>query len=235
MWKWILGAVGAAGVAGVALAGRDDKQDERKRRREDNRFSLDAASLDGGEPERTGARDRKKTSAPRLTGAGSSYWDAFELADEPGLAEDEQARRAEARKQHTQALGRIIASESGTMSRVIKRVVGWIARNRSLLVKRVLFDMAAPGGDWGPISAKRPMASSQPATEETLATAADVLAASQAEDPTIGATHGFDKSLQNRLAEQGIVTNDADLVMQVWESFYGLRPIGQIENWVLYR
>ena len=115
----------------------------------------------------------------------------------------------------TEALARIIASEAGTMSRAIKLTVAWIARNRSLLIKRAVLDMAAPQGQHGPITAKRPMSSSQPATGETRAIAAEVLAAPQSQDPTPGATHGFDTALQDSLAVQGIKTNDAAAVMQM--------------------
>jgi hypothetical protein len=161
---------------------------------------------------------------PTLAPGYGSYWDAF------GLASDDSAKAT-----HTEALARIIASEAGTMSRAIKLTVAWIARNRSLLIKRPMLDMAAPQGSYGPITEKRPMSSSQPATDETRAIAAEVLAAPQSQDPTPGATHGFDTALQDTLAAQGIKSNSAAGVMEIWEKHYGLKKVATLETWVLYR
>jgi hypothetical protein len=195
----------AAGLAGLAYAARSSNKHE----------------------SRAPTRTRQLASArPSLAPGHGSYWDAF------GLASDEHAK---ARATHTEALARIIASEAGTMSRAIKLTVAWIARNRSLLIKRPMLDMAAPQGSYGPITEKRPMSSSQPATDETRAIAAEVLAAPQSQDPTPGATHGFDTALQDTLAAQGIKSNSAAGVMEIWEKHYGLKKVATLETWVLYR
>jgi hypothetical protein len=98
-----------------------------------------------------------------------------------------------------------------------------------------MHEMAAPQGQYGPITAKRPMSASQPATDETRAIAAEVLAAPQSQDPTPGATHGFDTVLQDSLAMQGIKSNDANAVMEIWEKHYGLKKVATLDTWVLYR
>lgn len=208
MWKWILGSLGAIGaVAGVAYAART--------RNEEN--------------------SKVTTQQPALAPASTRYWQVFELADVPGLEAAEAERRQQARALHIEALARILASEAGTQSRAVKRAVAWIARNRSISMRRPMRDMAAPDGQWGPITATRPMASTQPATDETLAIATAVLDAPQAEDAAAGATHGFDTSLQDRLAEQGLAKNNAAAVIRIWEDFYGLKKVGNIETWVMYR
>jgi len=237
MLGWILGAAGAAGLVGAAIAGRNDEKEQREERRERNRHTLDAASLDGGTwpDERVAPGDSPDASRPALIGRKANYWDVFELVDARGLDAEDKARRERERDAHTEALARIIASEAGTMSRTVKRAVAWIARNRSLSMKRPLLDMAAPNGEWGAISATRPMSSSQPATDETRALAASVLAESQGEDPIAGATHGFDVPLQDRLAAQGMAGNDSEAVIRIWASHYGLKPVGQVESWVLYK
>jgi hypothetical protein len=165
----------------------------------------------------------------------ASYWELFDLARSAERSTKENARRAEERKKHTEALGRILASEAGSASRELKRVVGWIARNRSQFLQRPMFDMAAPQGRFGPISDKRPLSSAKRATAETRAIAAEVLAAPQSQDPTPGATHGFDTALQDSLAAQGIKSNSAAGVMQIWETHYGLKKVATLDTWVLYR
>jgi hypothetical protein len=165
----------------------------------------------------------------------ASYWELFGLARSLERSTNENTRRAEERTKHTDALGRILASEAGSASRELKRVVGWIARNRSVLLKRPMFDMAAPQGRFGPIAEKRPMSSAKRATAETRAIAAEVLAAPRSYDPTQGATHGFDTALQNDLAARGTVTNDADAVIAIWETHYRLKRVGTVGTWVLYR
>lgn len=208
MWKWILGTLGAVGlVAGAAHAARTRDEHE----------------------------DAPAPAPAVLAPATTSYWQVFGLADVPGLAAEEAERRQRAREMHIEALARILASEAGTASPTITRIVAWIARNRSILIHKPMRTMAAPDGRWGPITAVRPMASSQPATEATRAVAAAVLAAPQAEDPTGGATHGFNMPLQDRLAEKGLVTNDAAAVIRIWEDHYGLQQLGRVEAWVLYR
>jgi hypothetical protein len=208
MWKWILGALGAASlVAGVAHASRTrDDQDD-------------------------GPSTRRAPLAP----PSMNYWQMLALADEPGLDPEEAQSRQRARAVHLEALARILASEAGTASPAVMRTVAWIARNRSIVLHRPMLEMAAPDGRWGSISTVRPMASSQPTTDTTRTIAAAVLTAPQAEDPTAGATHGFNMALQDRLAEQGLVTNDAAAVTRMWEEHYRLQRVGQVETWVLYR
>lgn len=185
----------------------------------------DRVSLDGciAVRRRSHRRRRKSPGSMSLAPADASYWHMVALT-EPAE-----------RLPHIEALARIIASEAGPTTRAVKRAIGWLARNRSLLIHQPMLEMAAPGGEWGVIAGLRPMASSQLATLDSRTIAEAVLAAPQKHDVTNGATHGFDAVLQDRLAEQGITNQDAKGIRTLWRQHYGLERIGQIAAWELYQ
>ncbi|MCG8419730.1 MAG: hypothetical protein MJE77_17495 [Proteobacteria bacterium] len=134
-----------------------------------------------------------------------------------------------------EALARIIASEAGTQPDQIKRMVAWMARNRSNWLHRPLAELGAPGGEWGPVAVDRPFATDQPATAVERTLAESVLNAGQGSDPCHGATHGFHRRLQDQLARRGRVQHDSEAVIRIWTQHYRLEPAMEIGPWIFYR
>jgi len=146
------------------------------------------------------------------------------------------ARIAQDRRDiHIEALARMISSEAGTQPDDIKLLVGWIARNRSISIRRSMAEMGAPNGAWGPITDKRPFSTSQPATNETRTLAREILDSPQRLDPSGGATHGFNRVLQDELARRGDVANDSAAVIDIWTRYHRLTKIKDHGSWTLYR
>jgi hypothetical protein len=167
MWPLLIGTLGALGIAGMAYAAGGSAQSD-PHPDESRAPGADARA------DRTGAQNASDVQ-PHLESAAASYWHAFNLQDTARLKEEERTRRATGRTQHIEALARIIESEAGAANRDTQRIVAWLARNRSLATLRPLHDLAAPGGQWGPIDSRRPFSSSQPATKSARVLACAVL------------------------------------------------------------
>lgn len=96
----------------------------------------------------------------------------------------------------TEVLGRVIHSEIGSGTREQKVAVAWVARNLALSKGKSIWQLLCNpcGREEG---YRRPMSTRQPADEDDLAIAAEVLAAPPSADPTGGATHHVDPTVRN--------------------------------------
>jgi hypothetical protein len=112
------------------------------------------------------------------------------------------ARRREMRPiDDVEALARVIRSEVGTESHQHRLHVAWSVRNLAREHGRSIVQLAC--SPCGPQQRGRPVSSRQAATDADRELAREVLAASQTLDPTGGATHFIDPTLQDRLARMG--------------------------------
>jgi hypothetical protein len=99
-----------------------------------------------------------------------------------------------------EALARILTSEAGSHTVRERLAVGWLARNRArkkrTTIARMVCTPCGPG-------AGRGFSTRLPATTKNRELAALILATPAAEDPTGGATSGFEPELQDRLYRAG--------------------------------
>lgn len=135
-----------------------------------------------------------------------------------------------------EALGRVIRSEKGRGTRKQKIHIAWATRNLAREKKMTIAKMAcSPCGRQ--MGGKRPVSTRLAARPSDLEIAAEVLAAPQSEDPTGGATHFIEPSLQDRLVAEGQVEGYTDGYAKVrkrWIEKYGWEPyyrINEVELW----
>jgi hypothetical protein len=125
----------------------------------------------------------------------------------------------------TEALARVIRSEVGTESHQHRLHVAWSVRNLAREHGRSIVELAC--SPCGPQQRGRPVSSRQAATDADRALAREVLAASCTLDPTGGATHFIDPSLQDKLARMGApgyAGNPYIVVARRWRTRYRWQP-----------
>lgn len=98
-----------------------------------------------------------------------------------------------------EALARVIASEAGSGTLAEQKAVGWTVRNR--FRGKSIYEGEFP---WrSQKGSNPPFASARPASESHRKLAAEILAASQSQDPTGGATSFFEPRMQDAFAKAG--------------------------------
>jgi hypothetical protein len=137
------------------------------------------------------------------------------------------------------ALARILASEDARGTAAERVAIGWCARNRArkrgqTIEQMVCVPHCGPQSEAG--GKMRPFSSARPPREADLELAKSVLAAPAWADPTEGATSCLVPELQDRLVTEGRpgYTRTYAEVRERWMKG-GLKPIGRIGKWELWR
>lgn len=131
------------------------------------------------------------------------------------------------------ALARVIHSEAGQQSLAERVAVAWLAKNRARRRGVSVAELVC-SPRCGKQGRRRPFSSRLPPRADDFAIADAVLAAAPADDPTGGATSGFEPTLQDRLVREGRpgYRRTAAQIRERWlasSDFYG-----QIGRWELY-
>ncbi|HYU15247.1 MAG TPA: hypothetical protein VEL05_04225, partial [Candidatus Acidoferrum sp.] len=125
----------------------------------------------------------------------------------------------------TEALARVIRSEAGTGSAPQRIHVAWVTRNLAAERRQTVAQMAC--SPCGPQEIGRPVSSRQDATDLDRELARHILASPPLLDPTGGATHFINPTLQDDLASQGrpgYRGRPYREVRQTWLETYGWEP-----------
>ena len=125
----------------------------------------------------------------------------------------------------TEALARVIRSEAGTGSPQQRIHVAWATRNLAVERRETIAEMAC--SPCGPQQLGRPVSTRQDADQADRELARYVLSAPPLLDPTGGATHFINPTLQDDLAARGrpgYRGRPYDEVRQRWMQGYGWEP-----------
>lgn len=135
-----------------------------------------------------------------------------------------------------EALARVIRSEIGIGSPAEQVHVAWATRN--LAAERGQSIRAMACSPCGPQERGRPVSSKQQATDADRALAEAILEAPAILDPTGGATHFINPSLQDELARRGVpgyAGRSYQVVRRIWQRRYRWEPYyrlsDQLELW----
>ena len=105
-----------------------------------------------------------------------------------------------------EALARVIASEAGSGTLAEQKAIGWTVRNR--FRGKSIYEKEFP---WrSQKGSDPPFASARPATDASRKLAAEILASSQSDDPTGGATSFFEPRMQDIFAKAGEMARNGE-------------------------
>jgi hypothetical protein len=128
-----------------------------------------------------------------------------------------------------EALARVIRSEAGTGSAPQRVHVAWTTRNLAAEQGQTIAEMAC--SPCGPQELGRPVSSRQDASDADRELARQILASPALLDPTGGATHFINPTLQDELAARGrpgYRGRPYGVVRQRWLEAYGWEPYYRI-------